>query len=541
MSVPTQASVLVVGGGPAGSYAASLLAREGVDVVLLEADKFPRYHVGESMLASMRFFLRFIDLEKTFDEHGFEKKYGATFKITTKKEAYTDFAASLGKGGHSWNVVRSESDELLFRHAGKSGAKTFDQTKVDSIEFEPYPHDGFIAEDRLANPGRPVSAAWSRKDGTSGTIKFDYLIDGSGRNGIISTKYLKNRRFNEGLKNIAIWSYWKGAKRYKQGQDNENSPFFEALNDGSGWVWAIPLHNGTLSVGVAARQDFFFARKKASSLEGKEFYADYLNLVPGIKSLLADAEIVADLKQASDWSYSASAYAGPHFRVIGDAGCFVDPYFSSGVHLALTSGLSAAVSVQASRRGQADERSAAKWHTTKVSEGYTRFLLLVMTVLRQLRMKEAHLITTEEEEGFDMAFKKIQPVIQGVADTETNDARVQKNAAEAVDFSLESFEVTPEMQRAVIDKIEKAQAAPETLEKLTPEEVHILSGIVTRTFEREKDELNLTSFTGDVIEGLSANLVRGDLGLIRREAKSATPESTTTMGVPAVENVKTMA
>lgn len=142
----------------------------------------------------------------------------------------TDFAASLGKGGHSWNVVRSESDELLFKHAGKSGAKTFDQTKVDSLQFEPYPHDGFTSEDRLANPGRPVSAAWSRKDGTSGTIKFDYLIDGSGRNGIISTKYLKNRRFNEGLKNIAIWSYWKGAKRYKQGEENENSPFFEALN-----------------------------------------------------------------------------------------------------------------------------------------------------------------------------------------------------------------------------------------------------------------------------------------------------------------------
>ncbi|EED13806.1 conserved hypothetical protein [Talaromyces stipitatus ATCC 10500] len=517
MSVPTQTSVLVVGGSPAGSYATSVLAREGVDVVLLEADEFPRYHVGESMLASMRFFLRFIGLEKTFDEHGFEKKFGATFKITTKKEAYTDFAASLGKGGHSWNVVRSESDELLFKHAGKSGAKTFDKTKVDSIEFEPYLHDGFVAEDRLANPGRPVSAAWSRKDGTSGTINFDYLIDGSGRNGPEKYRHLE---------------LLEGCKALQAEAGKQNSPFFEALSgltDVSGWVWAIPLHNRTLSVGVAARQDFF-ARKKASQFEGKEFYRDYLNPVPGIRSLLEDAEIAADLKQASDWSYSASAYANPYFRVIGDAGCFVDPYFSSGVHLALTSGLSAAISIQAARQGQADERSAAKWHTTKVSEGYTRFLLLVMTVLRQLRMKEAQLITTEEEEGFDMAFKKIQQVIQ-----------VQKNAAKAVDFSLESFEVTPEMQRAVIDKIEKSQAAPETREKLTPEEVHILSGIVTRTFAREKDELNLTSFTGDVIEGISANLVHGDLGLIRPEAKETIPETSTIMGAPVIENIKTMA
>ena len=134
-------------------------------------------------------------------------------------------------------------------------------------------------------------------------------------------------------------------------------------------------------------------------------------------------------------------------------------------------------------------------------------------------MKETQIITTEEEEGFDMAFKKIQPVIQGVADTKTEDAQIQKNAAESVDFALGSFEITPEKQRAVIDKIERAQAEPETLEKLTPEEVHILSNIVTRTFEREKDELNLTSFAGDVIDGLSANLVRGDLGLFKRSVK----------------------
>jgi flavine halogenase len=141
----------------------------------------------------------------------------------------TNFAASLGQGGFSWNVIRSESDELIFRHAEKSGAKTFDGTKVDSLTFEPYPQEGFDIESRLANPGRPVSAAWSRKDGTSGTIKFDYIIDASGRNGIMSTKYLKNRKFNEGLKNIANWTYWKGAKRFKPGAENENSPFFEAL------------------------------------------------------------------------------------------------------------------------------------------------------------------------------------------------------------------------------------------------------------------------------------------------------------------------
>lgn len=141
----------------------------------------------------------------------------------------TDFSVSLGPEGHTWNVVRSEADEMIFRHAGKSGAQIFDGTKVNDITFVPYEQDGFTSDARVANPGRPVSASWSRKDGSSGSIEFDYLIDASGRAGIISTKYLKNRKMNEALKNIANWAYWKGAAPYAKGERNENSPFFEAL------------------------------------------------------------------------------------------------------------------------------------------------------------------------------------------------------------------------------------------------------------------------------------------------------------------------
>ncbi|KAK7736711.1 hypothetical protein SLS53_006921 [Cytospora paraplurivora] len=527
MSLPSQTSVLVVGAGPAGSYAACVLAREGVDVVLLEAEKFPRYHVGESMLAAMRFLLQLIDVDDEFDRHGFEKKYGATFKITDKREAFTDFANALGPGGHSWNVVRSESDDILFRHAARSGAKTFDGTKVDAIHFEPYPHDGFEAVEgegeseteptHLANPGRPISADWSCKDdGTKGTIKFDYLIDASGRNGILSTKYLKNRRFNEGLKNLANWTYWKGSKRFNPGRPNENSPFFETLDDASGWVWAIPLHNGTLSVGIVARQDLFLAKKKQLGLSGQEFYREYLKLAPQISDMLSDAEMVSDMRQASDWSYSASAYAGPYFRIVGDAAAFVDPYFSSGVHLALTNGLAAAVSVQASRRGQADERAAAKWHATKVAENYTRLLLIVMAVQRQLRLKQEQLITTDAEDGFDVAFKAIQPVIQGVADTHETDAQVQQRAVHSVDFALNSFDVTPEQEKAVVDKVVRAaRAAPEALQRMTPEEVDILKRMSHRVLHRNTTQENrgLAAFTGQVIDGLSANLERGDVGL----------------------------
>jgi flavine halogenase len=112
---------------------------------------------------------------------------------------------------------------LLFRHAAKSGVKAFDGVKVNSVEFTPSPISN-------SGPGRPVSASYTRKsDGAHGVVKFDYIIDASGRVGILNTKYLKNRMYNQGLKNIANWAYWKATGKYGQGTARENSPYFEAL------------------------------------------------------------------------------------------------------------------------------------------------------------------------------------------------------------------------------------------------------------------------------------------------------------------------
>lgn len=298
----------------------------------------------------------------------------------------------------------------MFDHATKEGAKTFQGVKVDAVEFKPSPH--FPVDERIANPGEAVSASWSRKeDGASGTIKFKYIVDASGRNGVISTKYLKNRKFNQALKNQASWGYWKGAKTYAPGTPQEGSPFFEALTDQSGWCWAIPLHDGTLSVGVVMRTDLGLERKKALGSPGMvEFYKHCLTLAPEINERLAEAELVSDnIKAASDWSYSASAYAGPNFRLVGDAGCFIDPYFSSGVHLALSSGLSAAMTIQAVRNGEASKFEGAKWHSAKTAEGYSRFLLVVMTALKQIRKGEEAILSDFDEDGFDRAFSFFKP------------------------------------------------------------------------------------------------------------------------------------
>lgn len=153
--------------------------------------------------------------------------------LLTYKNEDTDFIAAGGPKGYAWNVVRSEADHLMFKHAQKSGAKTFDGVRVTSLEFQESglsPNTELQCE--IPDPGRPVSATWSRKeDGSSGTINFKYLVDASGKAGMMCTTYLENRKFNEGgqLKNVAVWGYWEGGGEYGIGTVREGSPYFEAL------------------------------------------------------------------------------------------------------------------------------------------------------------------------------------------------------------------------------------------------------------------------------------------------------------------------
>lgn len=166
-----------------------------------------------------------------------------------------------------------------------------------------------------------------------------------------------------------------------------------------------------MSVGIVMRQDLLFAKKKelGPSSNSQQFYKEILKLAPGILKLLENAEFVSGVRTASDYSYSADEYAGPYFRIVGDAGCFIDPYFSSGVHLALTSGLSAALTIQAVRRGDCNEITAARWHSNKVTEGYTRFLLVILTALKQIRKQDESVLNDFDEDGFDTAFSFFRP------------------------------------------------------------------------------------------------------------------------------------
>ncbi|OCH92024.1 FAD/NAD(P)-binding domain-containing protein [Obba rivulosa] len=479
---PKRAQVLVVGGGPAGSYAAAALAREGFNVVLFEMSKFPRYHIGESLIPSVRHYLRFIGAEEKLASYGFTRKPGSAVKFNQyMREGYTDFVA-LGAENNAWNVVRAEFDQLLLQHAAACGTRVCEQTRVTTLRFA---RDEAGSADEL---GRPVAACYETALGGRGEIGFDYLVDATGRAGLMSTKYLKNRKFNESLKNVAVWGYWRNTRMYGEGTERENAPWFEALSDESGWAWFIPLHKGLTSVGVVMGQKELGIRSRAASSASStpftptstprhrpplakknssnlaDRYLSFLQLAPGVLELIGDGELVRVqseedpdedapvARSASDYSYSADRYAGPGYRIVGDAGAFIDPFFSSGVHLAMTGALSAAASIAASIRGDCTEMEAARWHSSRVSVSYTRFLVVVLSAYKQIRSQSANALADIEEESFDRAFAFLRPVIQGSA--EMGKKLCEDEVQRALDFCVHLFDpTTPEQHEVVRQKL----------------------------------------------------------------------------------------
>ncbi|PBK86283.1 putative halogenase [Armillaria gallica] len=513
--VPSSTNILVIGGGPAGAYAAGVLVREGFEVTLLEKDVFPRYHIGESMLPSWRQFLRFIDMEEKMKNYGFLPKPGGAIKLNQdKREGYTDFIANNPENS-AWNVVRSEFDQLLLNHVAEQGVQVHEGTRVDEIHFSP------------EEPTRPVSLTWSKDDKTRGEISFNWLVDASGRNGLMSTKYLKNRTFNKSLKNVAVWGYWTGTNRYAPGTNRENAPWFEALTDETGWVWFIPLHNGTTSVGVVLVEEES-KRKKAefrAENEGKSLsevqhdrYMADIQLAPGLIDLLGDGKFQGKLQSAGDYSYHASGYAGPHFRIAGDAGAFIDPFFSSGIHLAFTGGLSAACTIAASIRGHCTEEEASEFHSSKIKTAFTRFLFVVLGIYKQLRSQQSQILYEADEESLDRAILSLRPVIQGAADADED--LTKEELESTLDFCKSVLE--PGQPEANGDAAAKSQDA-------VPKPIPVaLSSGAGANMDAKRAEIEAESlrslqemddckrnFGTEVINGFFVKMEQGVLGLVR--------------------------
>jgi len=505
-SIPNSCFILVIGGGPAGAYAATCLANEGHPVVVLEAEKFPRYHIGESMLPSMRHFLRYIDLEDQFEAHGFTPKVGSSFKFNPRKrEGYSDFVAE-NPNNYSWNVVRSEADELILNKAKEAGASVFDGVKVSKVSFED--RDGTSV---------PVSATWRSSIGETGTISFQWLIDASGRNGVLS-KALGTRKINQSLRNVASWGYWTGAERYQHPDARVGPPLFQALLDESGWAWFLPLHNGTASIGVVMDEEIMKS-KKAVMVGDKSSQALYMQELsthaPMIWKLLSDAKLVPYsagpiVRSASDYSYASTSYSGPNYRIIGDAGAFIDPFFSSGVHLALSSALSASATICAAIRGDCSPDEASKWHDARVGTSYTRFLIVVLSAYRQIRAQKLPVLSDIDEDNFDRAFENFRVVIQGDADVP--EQMTEDELLRTIDFCTQAFEP------ASLEDIRHGDQAPDGVDHSTEDaEAKLRTSeavVVARGAMGLEDIFHIGKFVSDKVNGRSIRLQRGDLTLI---------------------------
>ncbi|KAJ6472489.1 putative halogenase [Mycena sanguinolenta] len=508
--IPTKTQILVIGAGPAGSYSATALAREGFDVTIIERDVFPRYHIGESLLPSCRPFLKFIEADELVKNYGFADKPGAAVKLNQhKREGYTDFIANDPDNG-SWNVTRAEFDDLLLRHGGRNGVKIAEGVKIKNILFD-------------ASGKKPVAAEWETKDGTEGSTSFEYLVDASGKQGLMSTRYLRNRHFNASLRNVACWGYWEGTGMYAPDghTDRHGAPWFEAMTDETGWCWFIPLKGGVVSVGVVETEVSSIAKKRALTGDNSlsAYYHAQLKLSPGLSKLLGNGKLVTEIKAAGDYSYSATSYAGPNFRMVGDAAAFIDPFFSSGVHLALTGALSAAASIAGSIRKHCTEEQAAAYHDAKVGTSYTRFLLVVLGVYKQIKAQESPVFSDIDEDNFDRAFQFLRPIIQGSADADPG--MTEKELQDTMDFCQHVFAPT---DIAMIGEVEKklgSEVVSAEAPIMSVASVMALAGsdkdsqtVLLKANARKPLAEMYGCNSAEVLEGFYQSMERGKLGLV---------------------------
>jgi len=360
----TSTQILVIGGGPAGSTVASLLAREGFEVTIIEKEVFPRYHVGESLLPSCLEILDLIGAREKIEAHGFVRKEGGWFDW-----GQNSWELDFDKLRHpySFQVIRSEFDQLLLEHAREQGVTVYEGVEVKSLVF-----DG----------ERPVRAAWAAtaNPSQSGEIAFDFLVDASGRAGIMVNRYLKNRHFHEAFQNVGVWSYWRGADSLSHAP--KGAIVVGAIDDG--WLWHIPLHDGTTSVGLVLHKTIF-KEKRQQGLTPEQIYMAAIQDSPLISGLLKNAtlETTKGFHAEQDYSYMADALSGPGYFITGDAGCFIDPLLSTGVHLATHGAMLAGASIASMLRGEVTPEQARLFYEHSYRHSYLRLMVIVSGLYQQ--------------------------------------------------------------------------------------------------------------------------------------------------------------
>ncbi len=304
--------VIVIGGGPAGTTAASLLAEKGWSVCLLEKSHHPRFHIGESLLPLNIPILEKLGVLDAVDKIGV-KKYAAEFNSTISYHQQDIFYFSKAIDNqypYAYEVKRADFDKILFENAKTKGVNVYEGINVNAVDLNK----------------KQITAI--DKQGQSVTFQGRFLIDASGRDTFLAKK-LKLKQRNPKHQMTAVYAHFNQVERRKLKDEGNISIYWFK----QGWVWLIPLNDDVMSIGVVCYPNYL--KQRSHTLE--IFLLETLSAIPKIKTRMEKAKLITEVKATGNYAYQSSKMTGDGYLLIGDAYAFVDPVFSSGVYLAMKS------------------------------------------------------------------------------------------------------------------------------------------------------------------------------------------------------------
>jgi flavin-dependent dehydrogenase len=350
-TIASQYDVVVIGGGPAGSTTATLLAQQGLRVGLFEREKFPRFHIGESLIPETYWVLKRLNMLEKMQKSRFVKKHSVQF-INANGKLSAPFYFWDNKPhecSQTWQVVRSEFDHMMLDNAREHGVDAHDGVHVTEVLFD---GDGEI--DR-AERGQAIGVA-IKQDGARQEIRAGVVVDASGQAALLMNR-MKLRLWDPVLNKGAIWTYWQGA--YRDTGRDEGATMVIQTPGKEGWFWNIPLHDDTVSLGVVAPFDYLFKGRKGNH---EQTYQEEVENTPAVKERIKHAKRVTGYFATRDYSYRSTQCAGNGWVLVGDAFGFLDPLYSSGVLLALKSGeLAADAIVDGLQKGDTSAAQLGRW------------------------------------------------------------------------------------------------------------------------------------------------------------------------------------
>jgi flavin-dependent dehydrogenase len=316
MEMKTKYDVIVVGGGPAGSTVASILSREGRKVVLFEKERFPRHHIGESLMTDTYFTFERMGLLEKLKTSPFVRKYSVQFANPAGKESrpFYFFEALHHESAVTWQVTRAQFDLMLIEHAADQGADVYQETPIKRVLFE----------------GKRAYGVEALMNGELVRFEAPVVVDATGQTAMLSNKFGWRVRDPQ-LKKAVLYSYFKGAHREPDLNGGATLVLRTPLGS-NGWFWYIPLENDITSVGVVADPEYLV---KGRGQDLAKIYHEEIEKVESCRKRVENATRVDKIYSIIDYSYRSTNFAGDGFVLIGDAYGFLDPIYSSGVLLAL--------------------------------------------------------------------------------------------------------------------------------------------------------------------------------------------------------------